>query len=585
MKKSSEKSPRTPLRERFQITKEKLITSALVAFTLPFVLLICSSFSVFFSNYEQLNIQLRNFVPLFSLLAAMMFLFVFLLLLITKGYLHNILFALGVGFVTAAVIQSIVTNLTFEGLPGDGNVPPPSDTKILINSIVWILFLLCFLVLGILYKKLPLAKSVMCFLLILTLVMQTAGLIPAAIEYASVCTSEDNDIREYYLTTENMFEVSTKENVLVFIVDRFDRDYFLELQKDYPEYIDSLDGFTYYEDNISTYPRTYPAVVSMLTGEKTDFSTSRPDFFESSYKDCSFFKDMLSNDYKLNLYIPYFYAYDDARVFEGVASNLSEEGGYYTITRPVAFAKMMMNLSTYFWAPEGYKSTWINSNSFTSVVALEGDESCYNMNDKSDPEIYKELMSSGLTTQSEKNTFSVLHLRGCHNPFTMDENCNLVPTDSVTCAQQTAGCFRIIDEYLDRLRELGLYEDATIIITGDHAMMDDNALPLDRAFVTTLLVKEKGESSTPLKTSSAPVSQENFLPQIIHSAGISTEIDYGTPYSQVPADSTAPRYHYYQTWIGNGRENECYTYEINGSGLDFGNWEIVDHQTVSPIFW
>ncbi len=574
-------------KEKFGITGNKVLTSLLAGFTVPFVLLISATFSVYFSNSSEFTFALGDFAPAFILISLGVSAVITIVLLLTKGTLRHSIFTLCAFLVTAAFIQSFVTNMTFQGMPGDGNVKLASTEKIVINFTVWVILCIVFLWFGILSKNAETGRSVMSFLLILVLVMQTVSLIPSAINYINAQSEQNNGTqaqkKNVYLTTDGMFELSTKDNIVVIILDRFDDHFFKELLDSDSKYLDSLDGFTYYEDNISKYPRTYPAVTSMLTGRENDYSTTRTQYFKEAYSTSSFLPDLKANGYEINLYIPSYYTYDNADVFGDLVSNTSAADGY-TISSKSELISKLFELSSYFWAPEIFKSNSIGSSSFGEIVTLDGDAPMYDMTGSSDPEVYKSFAQTGLSTQSETNTFSFLHLRGCHSPFAMDENCNLVGGNTVTSLQQTTGCFKFISEYIEQMKELGIYENSTIIITGDHAELDSDSMEYTNENLTGLLVKKSGDAGTELKISSAQVSQDNFHATIVKSAGIKASRDYGKAYDEIPEGETMTRTHYFQIYTGSERKDENLTYTITGKGTDFANWEITDREHIGHIY-
>lgn len=586
-------------KEKFGITGKKVLTSLLAGFTVPFVLLICSTFSVYFSNASEFPFALSDFAPTFILIALGVFVVLSLLLLLTKGIPRQLIFTLCAFLVTAAYIQSTITNLTFKGMPGDGNVAKTPALTIILNFAVWVALFGVFVWFGLLSKHAVTGRNIMSFLLVLVLVMQTVGVLPAAIEYATkepdsqtevTDTTEpapeaDNtdDTPQVYLTTNNMFQVSTKDNIIVFILDRMDNDYLKEFLDSGSPYIDNLDGFTCYTDNIATYPRTYPAITSMLSGINTDYTLNREDYFEYAYTNSDFLKDLKANDYNVNLYISPFYSYTDASDFGDIVTNTSLAKGY-TITSNAELTSKMFELSAYFWAPEIFKSTTLSSGSFKEIVQLNGDAPQYDMTGTSDPEVFKAFTESGITSQSQKNNFTFLHLRGSHAPTSMDKDGNLVGYGQVSILEQTTGCFNLISQYIDQMKKLGVYEDATIIITGDHASITSDTELYEKPMLTGLLVKEKGQHSVPLKTNNAQVSQDNLLATIVKSAQLETTTDYGRAYSEVPEDEVVTRTHYFQLFSGTHREDENVTYKITGKGSDFSNWEVTDRELIGFMY-
>ncbi len=581
-----EKTPKKALKERLGINKKKVLLSLLVSFAAPFALLICSGFNVFFANASEFNFVFGDFALLWTLGSLLVGLIFFTSLIFTKGTAYNCLFWLYSFIPILGFVQNMVTTLTFQGMPGDGNAPVPTPTKIIINFAVWVILATVIFWFSVYSKKAAQGRSIISFLLVLVMVMQLATTIPSAITYFSQYEEDSTEHNPAagltYLTTNNILEVSTKKNIIVIVLDRFDDYYFREFSRSKSPYIDQLDGFTYYADNISKYPRTFPAITSMLTGMENDF-TSRKGYFENAYTNSTFLKDIKANGYKINLYIPTYYSYDNAGVFTDFVSNTSAAEGY-TIDNHLRLLGKMFELSSYFWAPEMLKSGTISSDSFNGVVSLDGDAAKYELTQSSDAELYDEFTETGLSTQSQEGTFTFMHLRGCHSPFTLDEDCNIKIGDNYNSLAQTTGVFKFLTEYLQELKDKDLYEDATIIITGDHGMLSSDREDYKDANLTALLVKESGKAGTPLATSHAQVSQDNLHATIVKSANIETNTDYGRAYSEIAPGEPIVRTHYFQTYTGNERKDENITYTITGAGSDFNNWKITNREMIESIY-
>lgn len=576
------------LAKKFDINKSKVLTSLLAGFAAPFLLLVCSVFSVYFNNSDELPFAVKDFLPMLLGAFFVVFAIISCALIFTKGVLRNSIFAIVSGFTICAYIQSVYTQLTFSGLPGDGNAEIPGELAMVINFTIWVVLLAVALWFGVLSNKAQTGRNVLCFMLVLVLVMQIVSVVPSAIEFGSKKAEEAQEYEKttYYLTNANMFELSSKDNVVVFVLDRFDARYYDQLLEFDSEFFKDFDGFTYYNDNISKFPRTYPAITTMLTGVDNDFSTTREDYYTRAYRESSFLRDMKNNNYKINLYIPAFYSYEDARVFGDTVSNVSFSRGYAIDNG--RFASALWELSSYFWAPEILKSQSISSSTFNGIVSLDGDSSAplYEMTKTSDSEIYTKFAKEGISLQNNQNTFSFIHLRGCHSPFTMDENCNVVTETNYKSLEQTRGCFKLVSEYIQQMKDLGIYENSTIIITGDHAALASDRQEYTDENLTALLVKEKGQHSTPLKTSSAQVSQDSFIASIVKSSGIETSNDYGKAYWEIPEGKDQVRTHYYQNIVGTSsdRQDVNVTYEITGKGSDFSNWKITNREEIGYLY-
>ncbi len=582
--KSEKKSVFGFIAQRFNITKSKVLSSLLASFAFSFFIFIYSTFSVYFSNAQELPFSLADFAPYYILGFIIAFVFLFVVLLLTNKLLHRLGFALVAGLTICAYIQSFITTVTFSGMPGDGMADPPTKQKMILNLGIWLMALAVFAILAFFRKKAGFIRTGLSFVLIAVTVMQIFSLVPSAITYISASNADTSST--YILTTENQLELSSQENIVVLVLDSFDREYFLEYTEANPDAMEDFDGFTYYDDNIAFYPRTYPATASMLSGKLNDFSLNRKDFFAQAYGSSPFLGDLKENDYKVNLYLPNYYGYDNASVFSDYADNVSQANGF-KVTEKSMLIKKMFFLSSYFWMPEFKKSQKVSSSYFQEVGTYISDKPMYTMEPHSDPDFYTKLTTEGLSANENGKVFTFLQLRGCHPPFAMNENCEQVSSGSVTSLQQTTGAFKIVKEYINQMKSLGIYENSTIIITGDHAgdhAWTNNLTEYTQPMNTALLVKPKGAEGTPFTISKAPVSQENFLAEIVKSASIKTEYNYGKAYSDISENDNITRNHYFITFTGSKRKDELVTYEITGSGTDLNNWKVIDRKEVGSIY-
>jgi hypothetical protein len=174
--------------------------------------------------------------------------------------------------------------------------------------------------------------------------------------------------------------------------------------------------------------------------------------------------------------------------------------------------------------------------------------------------IYEMLTAKRLKKSGESASFTFLYMHGAHDPIMMDEN--IQPSNDSTPAQQAMGAFKIIYEYIDQLKQLGLYDDATIIITGDHGMLHgDN---VERPSLVGLFVKPAGSSGAPLAISEAPVCPDELAATVMEGLLGSAE-GYGRTYFDVKEGDQVTREYI----------SDLKKYVITGDGRDFENWEYV----------
>ena len=144
------------------------------------------------------------------------------------------------------------------------------------------------------------------------------------------------------------------------------------------------------------------------------------------------------------------------------------------------------------------------------------------------------------------------------------------------------GVFGMIFSYFDQLKQLGLYEDATIIITGDHASAISDRRDVEGPRVTALFVKRSGDAGKPLAYSAAPVCQADLRAEIVSSAGLVTQHSYGTAVSEVTDPDRVRKYCFEKT-LEDGT-HQIVEYRVTGDANDFGNWEIVERRDIGKLY-
>lgn len=162
----------------------------------------------------------------------------------------------------------------------------------------------------------------------------------------------------------------------------------------------------------------------------------------------------------------------------------------------------------------------------------------------------------------------------------MDEDGNRVENGASLPAIR--GDFRMIYSYIDEMRRLGVYEDSTIVITGDHpSARDDGEIPTQPR-ITSLFVKQSGRSDEPLEYSHAQVCQDNLIATLVKSAGIKTENDYGRSYFEIGEGENVTRHHNFELY--DDGDTRIIDFAVTGKGSDFSNWKIVSDINIGSLY-
>ena len=579
--------------------KQRLLPVLLLAFAMALTVFVFGSFEIYGSNMEQFDFSLTDFLGWSLLYALGLIIVVSAILLPLRGTAFDIVYAVFFWIALMLMIQGNYLNFGISSLTGDGMGADGFATpKILLNTAIWLLVGagIVFAVLFFRAKHRDLIRTVGIIGMVTVIGMQS---IPFAVTSLTSdiwkskdygVTDEESDGLPHFLTYENLDRVSTKKNVIWFVIDRFDVTYYEEAREKSPEIFYNLDGFTYFDDMTAMYPRTFPSISYMLTGKEHDFRDPRPEYLMDAYQNSEFLKLLNANDYSINIYTDHYYGYEDARHLEEYVANSSAVNHFNIVDKPL-LSFDMTRLSLFRFLPVATKNLIgnISTPDFEKYVSYDTEYPKYESYDMK--AVYDYMGENPLKTFSTKNNFTFLHIAGCHMPSKYDENFG-APTrdeqyDAVIAMKQS---FKIINRYIDQLKELGLYEDATIIITGDHGWHggSDTTIPTESGspLITALFVKESGSAGTPLITSSAPVMQGDIIPTILASEGIKSSTDLGKSVFEIPEDQPRVRRYNFQSlqYTEGALDYEVFEYEIVGRARDLKNWTIVDRYRVGDIY-
>ena len=303
------------------------------------------------------------------------------------------------------------------------------------------------------YKK-HLAKQCMKYGSMLLCGMQTITLIVVLLTTNRTMSSN------YMLTDEGAFELSSGRNTVVFVIDTLDAEWADTYIVQDAEYAAKMEDFIFYDNVVSGGAPTILGIPALLTGELWDCSTSLNQYYEKAYASSELFPDLKKNDCDIRMYT-------DTSLVHGADYSLFENAqvAEYSITDPLSFWKNLYRLTAYQVAPYFAKGAfYFYSGDMTNAL---GAKNAWYVEYNNVP-FYQSFLKNKLTVSTDKDTFSFYHLFGVHGPCRMNEECETVNETDTSLEQATHGCVKIISEFIDEMKRLGIYESSTIIVTADH---------------------------------------------------------------------------------------------------------------------
>ena len=468
------------------------------------------------------------------------------------------------------------------GLPSaDGDTLNWGDyaIQIAVSTIVWLAF-----VIGSLVARRKLshdrmiglgATAVACALVL----VQGVGLVSMLMPGSSAQAMRA-EMHDYVLTERGMFTVSQQNNVIVFVLDNYDTTHLQKAVSDEPALLDRFTGFTWYKNSTAAMIPTRYGVPYLLTGQFPREGESFLKFLAERYDRSDYLSRIASTGATMGIYsdtlgLQYVsdeqaidYVYSKAMNFTDANSlPVDHINAALMLTKCALYRDMPWALKPIFW----FYTDEVNN----AVLAFDEDAGLDTMPYTiSDGRWYKQLKEYGLSIdgQADAPAFRFIHLLGSHRPYIIDENGIDIGYGKSTRDKQARGSMRMVGDYLDQLKKLGVYDQTTIIITADHGNYYHISTPLKEPATPIMLVKPANAPDKPLETSSVAVAAGDTMPTVLTALGADVG-EYGMPIWEL-TDPDRSRI-YLMTTSDGSHDQEILEYEISGDALDMANWKLT----------
>ncbi len=546
-----------------------------------FTLFVVAPYEILAGNQASLTYGLADAWQVFVLPAIVMVAIGTIVLTLMRGNLFNLVALVVFGIGLATYIQVAFLNGTLPSADGATIDWTQYKTVTLGTLIVWLAVCIGPWAVSNLNRKLT--QNVCALVAAALVLVQAVGVGSLFVNaYSFDGNGVDSDFyyakTPYKVTTEGLYTVSEKKNVIVFVLDMYDTNDLTAALNEKPDLLNEMTGFTWYQNDLAAITPTREAIPSLLTAQSPVAGESFFDYQDSRYKKGNYIGAIDDAGYSVGAYsdslpstLPYFMKHlinaktsDEMRELNSV----NVEGTLKSLWMCSMFRDLPWALKPFFW----FYTDDINQ-AMTNRESSENALTPYTIDDAT---YYQELINIGLsaTDDGEKGAFRFIHLMGAHYPYTLDENSQL--SSGVTRVQQSIGSMNIVSEYIRQLKALNLYDNATIIITADHgyfASTEPFAL-LDEAVTPIMMVKPAENAdvaSAPLQTSNQPVCNIDALPTAVADMG---DVDAPTNGTNILTQDNANRTRYFCSLSkdANQVEHGYVQYEVQGDANDIDNW-------------
>ena len=561
--------------------KGRLVLSLIAAVFTSFTLFVVAPCELVSASAGSLVVRLANIWPIVAAVGLLLALVLTLVLFIIPKRAFDIALAIVFSFGVCCYIQALFMN---GGLPqADGGVVDWSAFSGIsaASTFVWVALIAAIVVLAI---KLPSWCQLGIGVLSVALVLVQGAAVVSL--FASESESMQSGSSGVMVSQKGLLDVSANENVIEFVLDNYDTSMLQTALSVEPSLLDSFTDFVWFQDSVGSMIPTRYGNVFLLTGQYPQVGENFSTFLANRYARSSYLSDIQTAGYSIGIY-------SDTLGDEYLTAAQAEDQIYRYTENIVSFnneaidsvstAVALMQCALYRDMPWLLKPIfWFTTDEVNNriVNSNQSDASLtpYLMNDG---ELHNRLNAQGLSTNEERASYRYIHILGDHSPYSLDREGNDIGQGVSNKQDQAIGSMKIVRDYINQLKELGLYDSATIIVTSDHGdwWLQNNDLTSAKS---PILLAKPGSSSGSaagstgegLRVSSASVSASDILPTVLDAVGSSDSGETLFSLDEAARSGVAQvdtRY-FYMTTSDGAHDVEIQQYAINGDARDISNW-------------
>lgn len=543
------------MEDKYLQFKHRLAFSAVVSLFLTMSLFVTAPLSLYANSFEDLWFSFQSLLIPVLVISAAGFLLCTAAAALPKGGVHKLLCCLIFGVALGFYIQGGFFNIGYGSgvLDGSEIVWKDYTTYGAIDSAMWAACAALPFAFFMVFKKQW--RHILMVAAVFIMVIQAAGL---ALTVYQNQGSLDNFTHE--VTKDGIYELSDTDNTLVFVLSSMDETYYEDFKKSHEEAEEALGGFTEYKNTLASGAGSIVSFPSMLTGEVYKKDIKYDSYIDKIWSNKNLFSMLDAEGVDARIYSDEIYFSEDAAyTVKNVVGRVQDFDSYKTISKTMykytLFNYMPHYLKKFFWLNVSDLSTYQGNSTYTP---------------NNDAVFFDEYDDNGGFdyTSAYDSAVRVYYLKGAATPYrlTSEGKNNIKGT---TLSEQVEGEFAYLFKMLDDLRENGMYENATIIITADNGDTAMNQNPL-------LLVKEKGKSEG-YTVSDAPVSLFD-LPSTVASTATARYSSYGSGRTFFDAEnSKSSRIRYFYLNAGSNADSRIEEYKCTADAADSSKLTLMNN--------
>ncbi|MBQ3367126.1 MAG: YidC/Oxa1 family membrane protein insertase [Acidaminococcaceae bacterium] len=302
------------------------------------------------------------------------------------------------------------------------------------------------------------------------------------------------------LTTEDIFTISSRKNIVIFLLDAFDASFFEKILVEEPQIVEQLKDFTFYPDTTSLYGYTEYSLPQILTSKIYRNDMPFTQYLEDAWKDNIYYKQLVEKGFDIKMYTYGGYFSKEAPVNNLITERIKINSDTMKSFKDLVLFRMSPHYAKkmfYDYDPNAWKKLLADKNK----KVYEAD----------DGQFYSDL-KKGLEYIDDKNCFRFYYLIGSHFPFKYDRDLNLLKQYNGTQYEQSIGVIKIVIEYINQMKRKGVFDNSIFAVIADHGHEHNKVF--NRPI---FLLKQPNATNSSIRISNESISFTNFMDMLLQS--------------------------------------------------------------------
>lgn len=481
------------------INVEKFIHSLISSASLLFIIFIYLPSDSYINNHSDFNFSYQMFI-IYNLIWFVLYSVLFAsFITLLRDLCYRIIISLITGLNICVYLQYMFMNKDLGLLDGETMIWSKYIVFSVITALIWSVITGGLIFIALKYWKF--FEKIKMKIPVLLTALQTVSLLLMIV----ISRQEIFNSQIAYMGGEEQYTVSKQKNIIMFILDATDNSYFQELISTNPDAFQGFEDFTMYTNTCSVFDSTPTSMTQMLTGMEFLVELPGKEWYRQAWsapKAVEFFSRFHNAGYTINGYniegLP-----DDTNTdkFDNYQKHSYNSKNNNIVIDKSGLLNAFTRLSLYRSLPFALKHK----------VSIENVDFNYNIKIKNNAYYKNKDFDDNLnliTSNTDNNYLVIQHLNGTHPPCEEP-------------IKETVYLLDILRKYINQLKELGVYEESSIIITADHGL--HNGVRPEIYATPIFMIKKSNSENKSLSFSEAPIYHEDIQATLLKCADLYNE--------------------------------------------------------------